>query len=376
MYWALATFAKLTKFILNTLKIGYGYTFPGFLILKLFPNSLGYYKNLFPKGVILISGTNGKTTTAKLITHLLKESGFTVTHNTSGANLPSGILTHLLLSTNVWGRVQSDVAVFEVDEFHLPALVKALSPEVLVLLNLSRDQLDRYGEVDTILSKWQKCLAGLPATSHAVIDATQNYLHSVTANFAGTVTYFEAATFKPRSFFEQFSASNIAAALTCGALFGLAEDVMLDSLLTIKPAFGRGETITYQGKSYHILLAKNPASFNYNLSFLLSTKSTFDQVIFALNDNIPDGRDVSWIYDIDAKALRQFCEGKHIVVSGIRYLDMALRLDYAGVDMTNLSLISDIQKAVAGVRADNCLVLPNYSAMLEVRKILQGRKIL
>jgi UDP-N-acetylmuramyl tripeptide synthase len=131
------------------------------------------------------------------------------------------------------------------------------------------------------------------------------------------------------------------------------------------------------------LLAKNPASFNFNLEAVVDGSILDDTFLFVLNDNIPDGRDVSWIYDIDAALLSKACAGKTIFVSGTRALDMALRLNYAGVTVPALNIAAELKKSLACIAAGSAdlpvkslVVFPNYSAMLETRKLLVGRKIL
>ena len=139
MFFLITLFAKVSSISLKLLKLGHGYTWPGHFILKIFPNILVSLNNKYPKGLIFISGTNGKTTTTKLITHLLRKRGLRVTTNASGANMLNGVLSSFLLNTTFTGKISSDIGVFEVDEFNLSLLLKKVTPDVLVLLNLTRD---------------------------------------------------------------------------------------------------------------------------------------------------------------------------------------------------------------------------------------------
>jgi len=350
----------------------------------------------FKKGVVFISGTNGKTTTSKILVHFLETAGFKVTHNQTGANLLNGIASTILLDMDWFGNLGSDYGVFEVDEFSLPIVLTHLEPSVVVLLNLSRDQLDRYGEVDTIFDRWKRSLSPSPnlddinvvaeafqknfSGTVLVLDEDLPVFKGLIENYAGTVLYFDSAITPNASFFEKFNAKNINAALVVGEKLGLQKEVMFTALTDFKAAFGRGELIDYEGKSIRILLAKNPASFNFNVDFVSYDDLAADTLLFILNDNIPDGRDVSWIYDIDPTQLYQACQGKQIFVAGTRYLDMAIRLDYAGVPVPEENLFSDLGIALNSITANqnskDVLILPNYSAMLEVRKLLVGRSIL
>jgi lipid II isoglutaminyl synthase (glutamine-hydrolysing) len=374
--------AKLIKLISKLLNIGSGYTWPGHVVLKLYPDIFKHPKFKFPYGHIFISGTNGKTTTAKLVTHLLEESGLNVVHNKTGANLLNGIASELALSTTLWGKAPYDVGVFEVDEYALPHLLKDISPNVLVLLNLSRDQLDRYGEVDLVLERWLASIKELSSSTEIVLDATQPYFNAVKNNFEGEITYFDDSKdyLGNTSLVGSFNARNINASVFVGMLLGFSEDELLKSLKDFTYAYGRGETIDYKGKAVKVLLAKNPASFNTNLDCFVSKEIEGDSILFILNDNIPDGRDVSWIYDIDQELLKESCRDKKIFVTGTRYLDMAIRLHYAGVEVPEENINSSLNILLTKITNDNSLnsliALPNYSAMLSLRKKLSGKAIL
>jgi UDP-N-acetylmuramyl tripeptide synthase len=153
------------------------------------------------------------------------------------------------------------------------------------------------------------------------------------------------------------------------------------SLLSdFNPAYGRGEEIKYKGKCYRVLLSKNPASFNNNLDALLEGTISYDTVFFILNDNIPDGRDVSWIYDVDPERIRKTCTGKKVFISGLRCLDMSVRLTYSGTEFSVQNVVPSLNVSVKMLTEDkevkNIAVLPNYSSMLGLRKIIVGREIL
>jgi len=378
--------SKITGLIaslIRLLKLGNGYTLPGYLILKIFPNILESKRFKYKKGIVLISGTNGKTTTAKLITDIFRGNGIKVVNNSSGSNLLRGIVTSLVLDLNFWGKPSADVAVLEVDEFALSRVLTYLEPNVLVLLNLSRDQLDRYGETDTILLKWVHSLENLSKKTTLVIDSTQPILNILKDVFRGETAPFNAFAPKGVLVEESFNIKNINAALKVSSLYKISLNKALEVINNFEYAYGRGETIEYKGNKFRVYLAKNPASFNSNIEMLMGL-STFDSLLFILNDNIPDGRDVSWIYDIERDSLKNFYKKSHIrpeniYISGTRCYDMAVRLQYAGMEI----LPSNVNTSVQGIldtifekKDMSFVVLPNYSSMLEFRKLTLGKNIL
>jgi lipid II isoglutaminyl synthase (glutamine-hydrolysing) len=382
MFLITTLLTKASNFFINLFRLGSGLTWPGHLALKMFPRSLTIALKRLPKGYILISGTNGKTTTSKLISHVLQGQGMRVVSNKSGANLLNGILSALLLDTGVVGKPRSDIGVFEIDEFALPELLSKSVPRILLLLNLSRDQLDRYGEVDIIFDRWLRALKKSPADFPVVADIEQNEFKKIGDYYKGKVVYFNDST----SFLEKtklsgkHNAKNLNACLVVCSLMGMDVNKCVGLLSDFNPAYGRGEVVGYKGKSYRILLAKNPASLNNNLDSLSEEPQSYDALYFVLNDNIPDGRDVSWIYDVDPGKISKTCEGRKVFVSGTRCYDMAVRLKYAGVPLMYENISPDpsvvLKMITKEKKAKNIAVLPNYSAMLRLRKIILGRRIL
>ena len=382
MFYIILYLAKIANFFISILNLGAGYTWPGHIALALYPNILSHKKLDFPLGVVLISGTNGKTTTSKLLTHILESTDVKVTHNKTGANLLNGLVSATLLDMSLLGSHNSQIGVFEVDENNLPLILERINPNVLVLLNLSRDQLDRYGEVDLILEKWSSSVETLEASTEIVLDKTQPYFKKLIENFKGEITYFdeEPSYLNKTSLIGKFTAKNVNAAVYTSMLLGIDEVDIENSLENFEYAYGRGEQVSYRDKDYRILLAKNPASFENNLEVINDSEVSADTLLFVFNDNIPDGRDVSWIYDISPEALSGACKGKNIYVCGTRYMDMAVRLKYAGVDIKEENVFASLESTVAAITANeeslSVLAFPNYSAMLQLRKILTGKAIL
>jgi lipid II isoglutaminyl synthase (glutamine-hydrolysing) len=366
---------RLTSFFISVLNLGEGYTWPGHIALKLYPRLLKSKAIDYPKGIVLISGTNGKTTTSKILTHLLECADLKVVHNKTGANLTNGIVSTILLDMNLFGKVQSDVGVFEVDEFSLPGVLAALNPKILILLNLSRDQLDRYGEVDIILDRWKDAIKEVSKTT-LILDSDQARLREIV--FDGQIKTFDSdpELLEKTSLHGPFNAKNVNACAVAARIFGLSEEQIYHGLETFEAAYGRGEVLEYGNKSFRVLLSKNPASFNLNLEVVASGSLSGMALLFIFNDNIPDGRDVSWIYDINAKKLREACKNKEVFVTGKRYLDMAIRLKYAGIKIKEKNINGNMKTVLNKINSSEVIVLPNYSAMLEFRKLITGKGIL
>ncbi|EKD87376.1 MAG: hypothetical protein ACD_36C00113G0003 [uncultured bacterium] len=400
---------KLVSYISQSLHFGAGATWPGEIALMLRPNIASELIKNLKKGVILVAGTNGKTTTSLMIKQILEQQGLTIVHNASGANLLNGIVSVLIQKS------QADWGVFEVDENSLPVVTEQLTTnnkqlmQVIVLLNLFRDQLDRYGEVDVIVEKWQKVLktgsfvlnADDPAIAYLGKNLThvtyfgvndkkhflKNVEHATDSTFClncgGRLTYegiyyshigiwrcercgfrrpkpdvFEVTSPLP-GLYNQY---NTLAAVAAVKALGIHNPDISDFM----PAFGRQEEFEFDGKQVKIFLSKNPAGFNASLRTVLEQGA--NNLLLILNDRIPDGRDVSWIWDVDFEMISK---NTKIFVSGDRVYDLALRLQYAEKKPI---VISSVYEALS--KSETLYILPTYSAMLDVRNTLLGRKIL
>lgn len=420
---------KLVSFISTTFGLGAGATWPGEIALRINPRIL---QTLAAKAqhIILVAGTNGKTTTVKMIETILVAAKYRVRRNASGANLDNGLVSAFIEDARLSGALRSSHFIFEVDEATLPNILKEMTPSVLVLTNLFRDQLDRYGEVDTIAEKWLVGLRELPKTTTVIINADDPHLAFIGSKLGVTVKYFgldDSAYFRKHMqhatdtiycpncgsrltfggvYFSHLGKwacgkcgfthpevdiaakdvqspvegvynyyNALAAALACRNL-GLSDKSIQEGLLQFRPAFGRMETVNAGGKTVKILLSKNPTGFNESLRTVLES-SQHGPLLLLLNDRIPDGRDVSWVWDVDFEDLKGY---KHpIVVSGDRCYDLGLRLKYAEVKTGKIyeQLDAAIHHGLALTKSNGTLwILPTYSAMLEARKILTGKKIL
>ena len=421
-----------------------GTALPGLVVEKTDPGFLARTLGQLPMGVIVVSGTNGKTTTTKMVVQLLREQGLTVLTNRSGSNFVRGVLASLLTEVDAGGRVHHDVAVLELDEAHAVRFVRLVKPRHALLLNVMRDQLDRFGEIDYTASLLHK--VALATTGSVVVNADDPRLGA--ASFIGDlrarVAAFGAgealralfvsdddlrtgaraqeprasgaakeageegapvpqapAALAPRVSLESLRGRdavvrvdgtdhdvaftipgihnqlNACAALAV-ALEALGDRADLEGLLAtlarVQAAFGRGEVLALDGRDVQLSLVKNPAGFRMGL---LTAEQAVrsggpESVMIAINDEYADGRDMSWLWDVEFAGLRS--EGV-AVVTGVRAWDMALRLRYDEVGVGAVE--PDLAKAVALLReaakkADDgagrpMRIFTTYTAMLALR---------
>ncbi|MFM7579343.1 MAG: Mur ligase family protein, partial [Microcystaceae cyanobacterium] len=182
--------AKTVTAVVRSLRLGAASVLPGEISRRLHPRLLPLLFAQVKQGVILVVGTNGKTTTSLFLRTILENQGLKVTHNATGANLINGLVTALLADANLVGRLNSDYAILEVDENILPLVLKDCRPRVILALNLFRDQLDRYGEVDTISRRWQAAIAPLPQETTIVLNADDPTLSHLGQQLQQRVCYF------------------------------------------------------------------------------------------------------------------------------------------------------------------------------------------
>lgn len=426
--------AKGVTFIVRSLGLGAASVLPGSIARRIEPRLLRLLSQQVKNGIILIAGTNGKTTTALLLCSILKRQGYRIAHNSTGANLENGLMTALMENADFLGRLDVDYGILEVDENIVPKVLKPLQPRIILCLNLFRDQLDRYGEVDTISKRWTKVISTLPLETVVIPNAddpTLSYLgqqlpqkvlffgmnepeqyleaipHAVDSIYCpscghsldyqgvylshlGDFTCPQCGFSKSQPSLESsewsqilvglYNKYNTLAAVTAARELGVDQGIIQETIDNFQAAFGRAEDLVFNHKRVRILLSKNPVGTNETIRVV--TQSQDSTTLLVLNDRTPDGTDVSWIWDVDTEKLVQ--RGGTLVVSGDRVYDMALRLRYSQeLNQSNLNLIikEDLAEAIATAlqhTPDNetLHILPTYSAMLEVREILTGRKIL
>lgn len=394
---------------------GGGSALPGLFVEKIDPDFVARTLKNLPRGIAIISGTNGKTTTTKMVVELLEGQGLKVFTNRTGSNFTRGVAAALLGEVDVYGNLDADIAVLELDEAYAVHFARAINPDYCLLLNVMRDQLDRFGEIDntadllhTVAKNTTKCavvnrddprLGGyefvrslkIPLRSFGVHpkylqlfpsdDSLRGGEQNAAKLYADDTSLED---FSERGATIAFGGENYVVQVGLRGVYNLQNatgaialvrvimggelDVkqMLDSLSQITPAFGRGEQITVGGQPCELVLVKNPAGFRLSLA---SFNPDGWATMIAINDNYADGRDMSWLWDVDFDSLR----GQGVAeLSGVRAYDMALRLQYDLVEVTHVE--PDIAAALKQFINTNSgkpkRIYCTYTAMLRLRREL------
>ncbi|MGB6456860.1 MAG: MurT ligase domain-containing protein [Streptosporangiaceae bacterium] len=354
--------------------------------------------------VVLVTGTNGKTTTTRLITAALGALGQDVATNAFGANMEAGLASALGRSPD------APYAVLETDERYLPAVIEATQPSAVVLLNLSRDQMDRAAEIWLTARRWRRALAAAPGCM--VVANADDPLIAWAASAAPRVCWVaggqrwhedswccpecgshlrrdelgwrcgECGFARPSGRWVlsgdtvvdengqvrelaltlpgRANASNAVMALAVGSHFGVSVDLALPRLREVKSVAGRYTQVQRQGRQVRLLLAKNPAGWLEAFD-VLAPKPV--PVLLAVNAQGPDGRDTSWLWDVDYRVLI----GRRVLVSGERGTDLAVRLE---ADQVPFEVVTGFDDAVSRITGAELDVLANYTAFQQIRTLL------
>jgi lipid II isoglutaminyl synthase (glutamine-hydrolysing) len=436
------TAARLVGRLSRVAGRGGGTTLPGKLLWKLDPAAIDALAARLPDGAVVVSATNGKTTTTAMVASILRPRR-TLAWNSSGANLASGVASTLLHAQG------AQLALLEVDEFALPEVLRRVRPRAVLLGNLFRDQLDRYGELEHIAERWRDATAVLAGDTTLVVNADDPLVaaladgapralrfglddpslarpalqHAADSKYCVRcgAPYRYAAAYvghlgdyrcdrcghaRPsldvaaraivldgleRTRFELITPEgtrtvtlplpglyNVSNAIAAAALAHALEtplDEIVAGLEAFTAAFGRFERIDVGDRRILMLLIKNPAGANEAVR-TLEDGGVPEVLLVALNDEIADGRDVSWIWDVDFEPLLTVVG--RIVVSGDRAAELALRFTYGGLEDERLEVVPDLEQALdRGLEltgpGGELGVLPTYTAMLALRGVMTRR---
>ena len=442
--FAMPAVGKLVCALSRALHHG-GSALPGKVIERLDSDFLGRTLAKLPYGIVLISGTNGKTTTTRMVTSMLRDAGLRVFTNPTGSNFTRGVVAALAKTMPAFGtKLDADIAVLELDEAYAVHFVKQIKPSYALLLNVMRDQLDRFGEIDTTA----KLLSNVAAATEGTVvlnredariaalakvvapDASIKYfglddavksmfptdddLHndnsSDSADGADSADSADSANNLPKAdvllskvgghkaefiiegqrkstsvkldgaynIFNAAAAATVVRAILAdvkkknedATLKNFDDNALMQAISRVTPAFGRGEVIEVNGSPVELVLVKNPIGFRLALA---SDKPEKHDTMIAICDEYADGRDMSWLWDVDFTCLRSTGV---TCVSGTRAWDMALRLEYDKVSVRNVS--TELGKDALGfaqgdfsaskTRAKR--IYCTYTAMLRVRAVL------
>lgn len=435
-----------------------GTTLPGKIARFLCPGMLGVMAAGF--NVIFVTGTNGKTTTSRIIGKILEENGIGYISNRSGSNLVGGVFSTFIEHARINGKFSNKTALIEIDEAAFPVMADYLKPNIIVVTNFFRDQLDRYGELYTTLGRVKEGITKCPGATlilnaddslsaslgrdgadHKTVfygfepaactsgskavnsDASfcvycreryeysfHTYAHlggfscpscgytrpepdvgvagifETTSDFSkillrfgktagnGAPTHIEATVNLPGL----YNIYNALAAAACGYALGFPAETINTAMSTFECGFGRMEVIKDGGRTIRVILVKNSAGFNQVLSYLLMEEKPFN-IAFLINDKIADGTDISWLWDVEfEKLMPAYGRIGMFIASGTRAEDMAVRLKYAGIPTDRISIMKDYGELVNTALellppGGTLYLLPSYTAMLDVRKVLNKR---
>jgi UDP-N-acetylmuramyl tripeptide synthase len=421
---------------------GGGTTVPGKLLWKLDPDAVDRLAARLPRGSALISATNGKTTTAAMAARILAPST-RLAHNRSGANLVSGVASTLLATPD------AELGLFEVDEAALPEVARRLRPRAVLLGNLFRDQLDRYGELELLAERWRGTVRQLLPDAALVVNGDDPQVGDLARERPGSTVFglddpryaalelqhaadskwcvrcgtpytyaaayighlgdyhcptcgharpsldvcareialngldsasFQLVTPEGARTVELgvpglYNVYNALAAASLARAVGASLDAVQAGLQGFSAAFGRFERIAIGERSLLMLLIKNPAGANEVVRTLV-TGAPPRLLLVALNDEIADGRDVSWIWDVDFEPLLEGLE--RLVASGERAAELALRFKYAGLPADAIEVVPSLEQALdRGLEltppGGELVALPTYTAMLGLRDLVVRR---
>ena len=449
--------AKTARIASRVLKRGGGSTYPGVVARRVDPKVLAKLSRRLTRGSVAITGTNGKTTTTRMVSEILRAAGIGVVNNSTGANLVTGVTAALVSDAFLSGRPASEMGVFEVDEASAPGVAAEAELFILAVLNLFRDQLDRYGELAYVGKVIASAFEDLSPIGAVVLNADdplvaslgkgakkavffgvddlaldtgtlQHIADSKDCPACGTALSYDAVYFghvgtyrcpncsfarpeplygarnvrmdgpkgtdflltTPEGEYEAriglpglYNVYNALSAAAVSGEAGVRSEIVVRGLRRFSGAFGRVERVKAGEKEVFLLLIKNPVGFNEILRTFVASpndKARADaarHVLIAINDNHADGRDVSWLWDVDFEMLAgtRVNASPRFFVSGIRAEDMAVRLKYAELSVDDV--IPDRKDALlaaldATPPGETLYVLPTYTAMLELRQTLSG----
>lgn len=424
-----------------------GTTFPGAVARKIYPDIIKHLALGFKEGTVIITGTNGKTTTNNLLASILKTAGYKVAFNREGANMLTGITGALLHNTGLNGVSKADILLLEVDEATVPGLCEQLTPRLAVVTNFFRDQLDRYGELDTTINMVKKALpddtelilnADDPLVAQIGLNKEQVFYYGVQvlpssreegdetregrycANCGQELSYTlfhygqlgiykcSACDFKrPDPYLEareinageqgisfradescqdytipllgSYNLYNALAAFCAADRLEIDRKYIRSGLSKFVSDAGRMEHFHLPGFDLTLTLVKNPTGFNQVIQTLAQIDKPL-HLLIAINDLAADGRDISWLWDVDFELLaNKKSDIPRLLCSGLRAEDMALRLKYAGFPEEKITLEKSLLKAVdllgesPDIHKDAVFILPTYTALFPMRDILVAK---
>jgi UDP-N-acetylmuramyl tripeptide synthase len=419
--------AKSSAYLVKNLRLGNASALPGRIALALKPKLLKNFTKQLKnsKHAYMITGTNGKTTTTGLLKQICIEDQKNSNNNPylicndMGANLYYGIVAELVHSSDISGLLKSQNYTLEVDEAAFVKVSKEIKAKSIIVTNIFRDQLDRFGELDST----QKLIC--TGIDNATKDNQEKLQLILNANDARVSQIPEHLTTKPEKIFYYsviekdfedldgksetktkgdficeiieshddishvkfmvdqkeilvdialpgtYNIYNATAAAAAAYYQCISLENIKKGIENYHSIFGRSETKKINNKELKIFLIKNPTGCTEVIKHLC--KTTVEDYLIIINDDYADGKDISWLWDARFDYLAKSSNAKNFLCSGHRAYDMAVRLKYAGVDSSRIKVITDIKQALENIiqgKAQTINILPTYTALLELEKLI------
>jgi UDP-N-acetylmuramyl tripeptide synthase len=432
------------------LRVGGGTSFPGIVARRIDPAVLRKVVGASRARKIVVCGSNGKTTTCRMLTAVARSAGQRVTQNRTGSNLLQGVTAVAVNGASLSGRLDADMLVFEIDEATIRHAVPEINPDVVVVNNIFRDQLDRYGELYAVASSLERMILELPPTASVVLNGDDPLVASFAPDAAAHRLYFGVETDDVGTQVPEHAADTIrcvrcqhdltysqayishlgayrcpncgyarppldvavvrasldpigpspiqmrtpngqlafdlalpglhnvynAAAAVGGALaLGLDLAAVPPAMASLRPVFGRLETIEAGDKHIVLAFVKNPISYNTTLRTILQRPG--QKHILSVHSNaLTDGEDFAWLWDVELEELTP--QVASLVTSGTKAEELAMRFKYAGVPESLTQVIPErataLDRALTGVEPGGTLyILSGYTPLHELRRIMVQR---
>ena len=435
--WLATCVAKILSYIAQLLG-KQGVTLAGKVALMIDPTILEVLAREIKEKIIVVCGTNGKTTTNNLLAATIESSGKRVICNKTGSNMLNGIVSSFVLGTDFWGHIDYDYACLEIDEASAKIVFPHIHPDLMIITNLFRDQLDRYGEIDITMQqllvaiKQEKdnlCLlvngddslsyyialsSGKAYRTFGVSDPVENQksdsqvqegifcpscghkleyeyvqfsqigmyhchhcdfdhpsldwaAHSIQVN-EGLIFSIQNQSYRCgfRGFYNVY---NIIAVYGAINYLNLPTDRFEEVLDTYHPENGRNEVFKIGDCQVILNLAKNPAGFNQNIYSVLADRKE-KRLVIAINDLDQDGRDISWLWDVDFQLLKDDSVSS-IYVTGRRRDDLKLRFKYEDIRADVYEEIESAIRRAIHQKEKNVYVLVNYTCLYKTHLLLK-----
>lgn len=370
IFWPAIAIGRIVRFAIRRVRPGGGSALPGLVVSKIAPKLLPKTLGSFPMGLVVITGSAGKSTTTKMVVAILRAHGLDVFTNPSTANIAQGFYSTIVEQSNLSGRIQGDVAVLEMDEGHAAEITASVKPNVVTVLNVLEDQLDRF--VDPALVREKLLAVANRASEHLVLNVDDQNLvwldsnldssnraqrHYVGISPEVTAEHEHGLGYAPTHFAQlvsppahskvighsglnckikimnnsvdvalpsrglHFALDAVAALQTAAAFLGESFNLELatEVLSQLPPVFARGEMVEISGQRVEFILVQNPTSFQLNLDALDRQP---ERLMIAVGRDV---HDPSWLWTVDYKKISNID-----VISGFNAAEMALCLGYRG----------------------------------------------